>query len=153
MSTMSDMSFLLNLLKLSDGIIKDDNVTVQTLADKFNLVTLTLDQHDRIKNNILQFIEGDGTVINSALELAINTINTMNKEYMFALIGIGELNIINDQDNAKAQIIVYLDNTTMVFDNDNDKFNFYSLLVNLTIRLQDIELIEIAILKLESLFN
>jgi hypothetical protein len=148
---MEDMDFLLNILKLSDGIIKKDNALITTISNTFNSGKLTEEQEERIKSCLSSFIEGDSNNTNLTLKLAINSISSINKNYLLALITIRNINIYGNPIEAKQVITTKLSDTTIVFDNDRDKFTYYSFLVNLTIRTQDISLIKAAIDKIQSL--
>ncbi|MFT5873849.1 MAG: hypothetical protein ACI8WT_002801 [Clostridium sp.] len=150
---MEEKEFLLNLLKLTDGLINNDVSIISTIVSDINLGVLTDVQVRKIKDTISSFIYSSQSEINTTLKSIINNIKALNKEYLIALLEIKEISSTNDPIISKELIKSKLNDTTIIFDNNNDKTNYYSLLINLSINLKDSDLIKLAIDKTSEMWS
>ncbi|EPY6430793.1 hypothetical protein [Clostridium sporogenes] len=144
---MENKIFLLNLLQLTSNIIKDSTEAV-TIAGEFNKAELTKDQEGQLKDNINSLINEDINNV-SLLKDVINAIDILNKQYLISMLELRSLNFQNE--GFKKVIYEKLSASDITFDNDTQKYMYYSLLVNLTIASRDTELIKLAIDKIQNM--
>jgi len=147
---MDEKNFLLSILTLSDGIIKEDTGIVAGATDSLNLTTLKDDQQDTVKNIITTAIYNTKG-INPALKLAISKINGLNEKYLLSLFDVKMITLSNNFLENKQEIEDKLKDSSIVFDNDRDKHSYYFQLVTLTINLQDSDLIKTAFDRIQSI--
>lgn len=145
---MENKIFLLNLLKLSSNILEGNNEAIK-IAKELNENELNENQQAQLKENINSLINQNLKNI-SLLKDVINNIDILNKQYLISTI---ELRTLDFQNKTLFKNIISekLSDTTITFDNNIEKYVYYSLLVNLTIASKDIELIKLAIDKIQSI--
>jgi hypothetical protein len=141
---MDEKSFLLNLLNLSDGILKNDTNLINTTVANFNSAELTEPQKVKIKENVYNFMNGDTTVSEDTLRNVINSLNCLNKPYLNAVVDLKFVDI-NGKEGLKTFVTNKLADTKIVFDSDTDKYSYYYQLSNLAIVTRDVSVIEKAI--------
>lgn len=145
---MENRIFLLNLLQLTSNIMENNNEAIK-IVEEFNKVELTKDQQGQLKENIFLLINKSMKNINLLKEVVSN-IKILNKEYLLSLIELKNIDFSNIS-LLKSIVSKNLSNQTIVFDDNIDKYMYYSLLVNLTIASRDIDLIKLAIDKIQSI--
>jgi len=141
---MDEKTFLLNLLNLSDGMLKNDTTLINTTISNFNNATLDESQKTKLKENIYNFINGDTAVSKDALKNVINLLNCLNKDYLNAVVDLRFVDIGN-KESLKTFVTNKLADTKIVFDSDTDKYSYYYQLSNLAIVTRDVSVIEKAI--------
>ncbi|BAH06751.1 hypothetical protein [Clostridium kluyveri] len=147
---MDDKVFLLNKLNLVNAILGNDAEGVKTVITALNAVTLTTDQITSIKETLISLFDGDTSNLDiNLIKSVINQINEINKNYLLNLL---ELKMLSLRDSSSKTIIQQkLQDTSIVFDNDNDKYNYYYTLSNYAIVLKDRTLIQAAITVVQAL--
>lgn len=147
---MDDKVFLLNKLNLVNAILGNDVESVTAVITDLNAITLTTDQITSIKETLISLFDGDITDLNiDLIKSVINQINEINKNYLLNLL---ELKTLSLRDSSSKAIIQQkLQDTSIVFDNDSDKYNYYYILSNYAIVLKDRTLIQAAITTVQAL--
>lgn len=145
---MENKLFLLNLLKLSSDILENNDEAI-TVAKELNENQLDENQQIQIKQSFDSLTKQnlkDSTILREV----IKCFGTLNQIYLISLIELREIDF-QDKERMKAIIIEKLTDTTIRFDDAKDKYNYYTLLVNLTIASRDVELIKLAIDKIQNM--
>jgi len=147
---MDDKIFLLNKLNLVNAILGNDVEGVTTVITTLNAVTLTTDQITSIKETLISLFDGDTSNLDiNLIKSVINQINEINKNYLLNLL---ELKTLSLRDSSSKTIIQQkLQDNSITFDNDNDKYNYYYILSNYAIALKDRVLIQAAITVVQTL--
>lgn len=147
---MDDKNFLLTLLTLSDNAIKDDLDKLNPIINTLNTAELTTQQIETLNTNVASLIDPGMPNIVDGIKLIINGVTGLNKNYLLALIDIRFLDF-KDLSLAKSLVESKLLDTSITFDNNVVKYNYYYVLSNLAINLKDNALIEQAINMVQSL--
>lgn len=147
---MDDKVFLLNKLNLVNTILGDNTEGVTTVITDLNAVTLTTDQVSAVKETLISLFDGDTSSLSiDLIKSIIDQINGINKSYLLNLLELKTLLLRNS--NAKTIIQQKLQDVSIIFDNDNDKYNYYYILSNYAIALKDRVLIQAAITAVQAL--
>lgn len=147
---MDDKVFLLDKLNLVNAILGNDAEGVATVITSLNGVTLTVEQVSAIKETLVSLFDGDISDLNiDLIKSVISQINELNKNYLLNLL---ELKTLSLRDSSSKTIIQQkLQDNSITFDNDNDKYNYYYILSNYAIALKDRGLIQAAITAVQTL--
>jgi len=147
---MEDKKFILNLLNMANSLLKGNTTELDTSIATFNSVTLTAEQILKIQTTIISFIDKNEIIPYDTLQLTIEALNSINKKYLLSLLKLTLLQSSN-ADASKLMINDMLDDTSIVFDNNNDRYSYYYALSNYAINLKDVILIEKAINSVQNL--
>ncbi|MBU5254984.1 hypothetical protein [Tissierella praeacuta] len=146
---MENKAFLLNLLELTNNIIEGKDEAV-VIANKFNSNELEEKQKEQLSDTILSFTDADKIQHVELLKQIISVIDILNKKYLLSIVELKSLDFAN-KSLVKKIVSEKLSDETIAFDNEVDKYTFYSLLVHLTISLKEPSLIKLAIDKIQTM--
>ena len=139
---------LIKKLELSNYLLTN-NEKVLDLAKELNEKNLENDQKQEISNLLSDYINNDikdFTLIKKVIEI----LDIPNKSYILSIIDLRSINFLNNKENAINTIKLKL-NEDIQFNNEFNKYSYYSLIVNLTIISKDVEFIKLAIDKIQSI--
>lgn len=137
---MENKDFLINTLKLADGIKNNNKKAIEEFLLYINSIDITPEEIMIIKD----FFKNE----NANIKLVISTISNinciLNKESLIAYIKLRQ-----NEYNTSTTLSGIL-NTDFVFDDESEKFVFYTVLVKKVINFGDSDLIKAAIDKVQT---
>lgn len=139
---MKTKDFLLNILNIEKSINEKNENSLYELLDQLNDENLTIEQVSHIEDYIKTITE----VNNKYASILIENIDAIeNKEYLLIITE------LRSQDKLSKERVTEILNKDLEFKYESDKYNLYSLITQLVIKMGDPELIKKAIDKIQSI--